>query len=100
MDEKPRTFSKAIEDLEKLTNGAAQELPKRLQEELAKVEETLKNLKPQLEEIKTKVGDELKEGKSKAEAQIQQNPWAAMGVVALVFFILGLLFSPRGRRDD
>ena len=64
---------------------------------LDELEETLKQLKPHLEELKHKAGEGLNKAKDEVEEQVQKNPWAAIGIVALVFFMLGFLFSRRDR---
>lgn len=72
MDSKyKKTFRSAIEELEKNFDG-----------------------------VKDKVGDELEDAKTKVEKEVKKNPWAAIGIVALVAFILGMLFSPKGRSRD
>lgn len=88
---KRRTFSKAIEDLEDTTR-------ERLEEEIHKIEDTIEKLKPHLDDLKAKMNDGFNETKDKVEKEIEKNPWAAVGIVALVFFILGFLIS--GRRRD
>ncbi len=57
-------------------------------------------LERNFDEVKDKVGDELEAGKAKVEEQVQKNPWAVIGIVALVAFILGMIFSPKGRSRD
>jgi ElaB/YqjD/DUF883 family membrane-anchored ribosome-binding protein len=99
---KPKNFRSAIDELENESenNGHGHDLRDRLQQELRRIEEALNKLKPHLNDVKEKVSDEFHSAKTKVEGEVQKNPWAAIGVVALVAFILGLIFSPRGRSRD
>lgn len=78
MNDKPRNFSQAIEDLEN----------------------TVAKLRPHLEDISSRVGDETKKAKSKVETEIQKNPWAAIGIVGLVLFVVGFLLGFKSSRSD
>lgn len=84
MGDKPKNLSQAIEELEKHTD----------------LEEKLNKIKAQLEEMRNKVGDEVKKTKDTVENQVKANPWAALGVVGLVFFLIGFLFGFKGRGRD
>ncbi|MBX3020736.1 MAG: DUF883 family protein [Bdellovibrionales bacterium] len=101
MGGKPRNFSQAIDELEDVVRsgaGSASELRGRLEQELHKIEETLKTLKPHIEDLGNKFGDEAKKAKDRVENQVGKNPWAALGIVGLVFFVLGFLFGFSGTR--
>ncbi len=99
MSGKPKNFSQAIDDLEngheKAGNGDFQS---RLKSEFHKIEETLASLRPHIEDLSGKVGEEAKKAKAKVEDKVQENPWAAIGIVGLIFFILGFLLA--GKRRD
>lgn len=84
MSDKPKNLSQAIEELEKHTD----------------LEEKLSKIKAQLEEIRGKVGDEVNKAKDTVESQVKANPWAAIGIVGLVFFLIGLVFGSKGRSRD
>jgi ElaB/YqjD/DUF883 family membrane-anchored ribosome-binding protein len=94
MTVKPKNLADAIEDLEK-GNGDFQS---RLKAEYHKLEETLADLRPHIEDLSGKVGEEARKAKRKVEAKVEENPWAAIGIVGLIFFILGFLFASK-RRD-
>ncbi len=70
----------------------------RLEEEIERIEETIDKMKPHLEELRGKLNEGFHETKDKAEREIKKNPWAAVGIVAFVFFIIGFLLA--GRRRD
>lgn len=91
MSGKPKNFSQAIEDLESHANSKVSDLRDRLKSELHHIEETLNNLN---------VGEEAKKAKDKVEEQVQKNPMAAIGIVGLIFFILGFLFAYKGSRKS
>lgn len=101
MGEKPKNFSEAIDQLENATNGMTKNLYDQLKGELSHLEETLEKIKPEIENIKGKVTHEAKRAKDSVETQVKENPWAAIGIVGLIFFILGLLFGGTfSRRKD
>jgi ElaB/YqjD/DUF883 family membrane-anchored ribosome-binding protein len=87
-----------MEELENFSTTTADDLRSKLQGELRKLEEKLEELRPQFEEVKTRVHNEAKKAKGKVEDQVKQNPWATIGVVGLIFFVLGCLFG--SRRSD
>lgn len=102
MSGKPKNFSQAIDDLE---NGGADTngnggFRAHLQTELQKLEETLNKIKPHIEDLTEKAGTEAKKAKAKVEDQVQKNPWAAIGIAGLIFFVLGFLFAHKGSRRD
>lgn len=96
---KPKNFSQAIEDLEDdtktHTNG---DFRSRIASEFSNLEETLAKLKPHIEDLSERVGGEAKKAKAKVDEHVKENPWAAIGIAGLIFFILGFLFA--SRRDD
>ena len=98
-DSKPKNFRSAIDELERKTDGNGTDFRARLEEELSKIKDTLAKLDPHIDGIKTKVTDEFHTTKDKVEKEVLKNPWAAIGIVALVCFILGAIFSPRKGRD-
>lgn len=80
MSGKPKNLSQAIDELERLTG------------------DTFQKVKPHVEEFAAKAGDEARKVKDKVEDEVQKNPWIAVGVVGLIFFVLGFLFASR-RKD-
>ena len=95
MNSKPKNISDALDELENFSTSKAQDLKNKLQSELHKLEDRINELKPQLDEIKSKVHDEASKAKSKVEEQVKENPWATIGIVGLIFFVLGVLFGSR-----
>jgi ElaB/YqjD/DUF883 family membrane-anchored ribosome-binding protein len=99
MNSKPRNLSEALEQLENIAGATGADLKSKLQRELHDLEEKIRELKPQLDDLKDKVHDEAIKAKDKVETQVKENPWAAIGIVGLIFFVLGFLFAGRGRSD-
>lgn len=98
MTGKPKNFSQAIDELEDHgDNGGG--FKSRLQSQYRELEETLEKIKPHIEDLTEKAGAEARKAKDKVEDQVQKNPWAAIGIVGLIFFVLGFLFAQKGRRD-
>lgn len=98
MTGKPKNFSQAIDELEDHA-GNGNGFKSRLQSELHNLEETLNKIKPHIEDLTNKAGAEAKKAKQTVENQVQKNPWAAIGIAGLIFFVLGFLFAYKGRRD-
>jgi len=98
MSGKPKNFSQAIEDLENEHANGNGDFQARLKSEFHKIEEHLASLRPQLDELTDKVGAEAKKTKRKVEQKVEENPWAALGLVGLIFFVLGFLLA--GKRRD
>ena len=84
MSSKAKTFQQAIDDLQGHleTKGA----------------DLREHFEPILNELKDRVGEEAQKTKDKVEAQVKENPLAAVGIVGLIFFILGFLFAYRTSR--
>lgn len=95
---KRRNLSRAIEELESTLGEAGPDLRERLEKELERIEDTVEKLKPHLDDLRGKVNDGFHEAKDKAEKEIEKNPWQAVGIVALVAFVIGFLLA--GRRRD
>lgn len=98
MTGRPKNFSQAIDDLEH-NDSQSNGFKSRLQSELRNLEETLEKIKPHIEDLTEKAGVEARKAKASVEDQVQKNPWAAIGIAGLIFFILGFLFAQKGRRD-
>ena len=100
MSSKPKNLSDALEELENHARSAGSDIKTKLQKELHDLEDKIHRLKPQLDELKDRAFDEAHKAKDKVENQVKENPWAAIGIVGLVFFVLGCIFGGgRGRRD-
>ncbi len=90
MSFKAKNLSQAIEELERISENASDFLKPHLED-----------LKGHVGDIKGQVEDGAKKAKHKVEEKVQKNPWAAIGIVGLIFFVLGFLFATRrsGRSD-
>ena len=101
MSTKPKNFTQALDELEQYTSLKAQDLKSKLSDELQGLEEKLESLKPRFEELKNRAGQEARRAKGKVEEQVKDNPWAAIGIVGLIFLVLGfLLKGSSSRRND
>lgn len=89
MDSKPKNFKEALDQLEDQTDRGGSNFRQYLEDEIKKLEGAIDRLKPHVEDAKAKVTKE-----------VEANPWAALGIVAFVSFLIGFLLAPRSRRDD
>ncbi|MGZ3723571.1 MAG: DUF883 family protein [Bdellovibrionales bacterium] len=99
MNSKPKNFSQALDELENMTHAAGSDIKRKLQEELHDLEQKIHKLRPQLDELKDRAKDEAYKAKDKVETQVKENPWAAIGIVGLIFFVLGVIFAGSRRND-
>ena len=77
MSDKPKNFSQALDELEKFTNS----------------------IRPHLEEFQDRAKEEAFKTKHKVEEQVKANPWATLGIVGLVLFVLGIIFASQRRKN-
>lgn len=94
MSGKPKNLSQAIDDLDQKDEG----FQARIKAEYENLEDTLAKLRPHIEEFSDRMGKEAKKAKGKVEDKVSENPWAAIGLVGLIFFVLGFLLG--GKRKD
>lgn len=97
-------FSKAIEELEDATKGFSdfgalgERLKDRVEEELGRFKDAVEDLKPELENLQEKFESEVKKAKVKVKNQVQEQPLTTLGIVGLIFFVLGLFLGARCTR--
>ena len=95
----PKTLADAIEELEKSTHSKSEELKGMLTEDFEELQKKLSELKPHFDSIKQKVEDEAYAAKGKIEGQFKTNPWWTLGIVGLIFFLVGYILAGRSNRD-
>ncbi len=93
METKPKSFSEAIDKVQKSLNGHGGEVKERLEAEIKKLEE-------KLDDLKERAGEEAAKVKAKVETQVQEHPWAAVGIVGLIFLVLGVILGLSSRRKS
>ena len=93
----PKSIAEAIERLENAGRMTAKEFKNSLDGDFAEVRKAIDELKPHLERLKGTLGQEAKEVQSKVEDKVRENPWVALGIVGLIFFVIGLILG-RDRR--
>lgn len=82
---KPKNFSQALDELENLAGPDLR----------AKLENEIHELQEKLEEMKGRVTEEVHKTKSRVETQARENIWATIGIVGLIFFVVGFIFGWR-----
>jgi ElaB/YqjD/DUF883 family membrane-anchored ribosome-binding protein len=65
-----------------------------------KVKESKEMNNYDVKEWQKRAQEEALKAKKTVEDQVHQNPWAALGIVGLVFFVLGVLFGLKSRGRD
>jgi ElaB/YqjD/DUF883 family membrane-anchored ribosome-binding protein len=87
------SLSEAIAKLEAVSQEKSQQLKEHFSKDYEEIKSALENLRPHLDEIKSKVEKETLEAKNKIENQVKENPWKTIGIVGLIAFIIGLLLG-------
>lgn len=94
---KPHTLSEAIRQLDDVAPFNSNNIKDAIEKDYESVKRAIDNLKPYLDEFKDSATHEFKEAKHKTEAKVRENPWAALGIVGLFAFIIGLLIGGNRR---
>lgn len=94
---KPDSLSDAIQQLENVTASKTKDFKDVLEKDFESVKKALEDIKPYLDDLKQNVSHEVKEAKENAEDKIRKNPWAAVGIVGLIAFFIGLLIGNNRR---
>lgn len=94
---KPNNLSDAIRELDNVAPIQGKNFKEILEKDYEAVKAAIENIRPYLDDLKDNVGHEAKEMKKKTEEKVRENPWAALGIVGLVAFIIGLLIGNNRR---
>lgn len=94
---KPASLSEAIEQLEKEGSSKAKDIKEFVERDLHDIKQTLADLQPYLAGLKTGLRKDITATRSQIEHSVEEKPWAALGIVGLGAFVLGVLFG-RGRK--
>lgn len=89
----PASLSEAIEKLENAGRGKVQDFKEILEKDYNELRKTLDDLKPYLDDLRANVETEVKKTKNQVEDKVKENPWLAIGIVGLVAFVIGWIFS-------
>ena len=84
-----------ISDTEDLLKATASQAGEKVAEIRTRAQNAANNLKPQLVKIETAVVDKAKATCTATDAYIHENPWMAIGVLAGVGLVIGLLIGRR-----
>jgi len=93
MSKNPGSLSEAIANLENAGHSKAQELRDHLEKDYQEIQKALENLKPLMDDIKSRAEDEARATKGQIETRVKESPWVALGVVGLVAFIIGWILG-------
>lgn len=88
-----KTLSEAIEHLENSGTQKKEEFKDLFGESFEEIKKAFSDLKPHLDQLKDKVESETEKTKNEVEVKVKENPWLVLGIVAIVGFIVGCLFT-------
>lgn len=89
----PKSLSEAIERIENATHSKVDDFKNLLETDYREVRKTLDEIKPLLDNLKSKIESETKKTKSQVEEHVKENPWATLGAVGIVAFVIGWIFG-------
>lgn len=98
-NKKPKNITEAIRHLEALTQEHAGTVGKDIEKIMQDVQQTLEDLKPMVDDFEAKARIKIKETSSIVKEKVKQDPWIVVLVVAIVGFILGLIYF-KSREDE
>ena len=84
-----------VADAEELLKASASQTGERIAAARAKAEESLKAAKARLAEEEVAVMAKTKAAAKATDDYVRANPWMAVGIVAAVGFVLGILAARR-----
>jgi ElaB/YqjD/DUF883 family membrane-anchored ribosome-binding protein len=90
---KPTTLSDAVAQLEKAGASKTKDFKDFVEKDFLEVKKALADLKPHLDNLKDGIDKEVKDAQRHIETQVRENPWAALGIVGFVAFLIGLLLG-------
>ena len=94
-----KTLTEAIEKLEKAGSAKASDIKQNFEKDYTELKKTVEDLKPYLNDLKSKVEDQVQTTKSEIEENLKNNPWAAIAFVGIIAFIIGCLFANKKKGD-
>jgi ElaB/YqjD/DUF883 family membrane-anchored ribosome-binding protein len=89
----PTSLSEAIARLENASHSKVNDFKDLLEKDYHEIRKALEDIRPHLESLKGSVGTEALKTKNQVEEKIKDNPWATLGAIGLVAFIIGFLFG-------
>jgi ElaB/YqjD/DUF883 family membrane-anchored ribosome-binding protein len=91
-------LSDAIDELERFASSKTSDIKSVLEDEMSDLKRKLEDLKPAFEKFKETVSDEASDAKRRVEEKVKEHPYAAVGILAFLAFLLGFILA-RSRRD-
>lgn len=96
----PKSLSEAIERLERATQSKTQEFREILDKDYSDLRRAIEDLKPHLEDLRSRVTDQVGDARKSVESKVQDNPWTTLAVAGIFGLILGWIFGFSSRRRD
>ncbi len=95
-----KTLADAIEKLEKAGSAKAHDLKQNFEKDYTELKKTVEDLKPYLNDLKSKVENQVQVTKSELEENLKSNPWATIAFIGIIAFIIGCLFGTKKKGDS
>ena len=92
---KPTTLSDAVKQLEDAGESKSKDFKDFVERDFNEIKKALTDLKPHLDSLKDGLNQEVKEAQKQIEEHVRENPFAALGIVGFVAFLIGLLLGSK-----
>lgn len=89
----PKTLDEAIDSLEKQVRAQGQSVSQAVLSEFEKVKTLVKEWAPKANQIKDDIEEHWNDKKEVVEKEIKDHPWVAVGVVGVVFLLIGWILG-------
>lgn len=96
----PQSLTDAIEKLENIGNATAQDFKQILEKDYLEIKKSLEKLKPHLSQMQSTIETEVMKKKNEAESKVKENPWYALGIVAILALVVGLILGQSRNNKD
>lgn len=88
-----KTLSEAIAILEKVGQSKVDDLKKVLEKDYTELKKNMDDLKPIVNDFRSKFESQVDKSKLDVEAKITNNPWVTLAIVGVMAFIIGCFFG-------
>lgn len=84
-----------VQDAEELLKATAAQTGDKVIELRHRVQQTVADVRPQITQLETAAVEKVKSAASATDNYVHQHPWTAMGTVACLGMVIGLLIGRR-----
>lgn len=94
------SLTEAIEKLEAASSSGASQLKQTLEADYHDIRKTIDELKPFLNNMKSKMESQIDKTKTEVEVKLKENPWAAIAFAGLLGLAVGAYLAKSGKESS